>query len=431
MDASIFEQLIADNESREFPNPTPRQVSIPALPGKVDAVIGMRRAGKTWLLFQTIRDLWAAGIPRSRTLYVNFEDERLLPLASEDLDRLLQAYYRRYPEHRREECWLFFDEIQNVPHWENFIRRILDTENVRIIVTGSSAKLLGREIATSLRGRSLTTEVRPFSFREALLHHGVGIPGTWPSSSSVGSELMHQLARYLLTGGFPEVLTLSPDTRVRVLQGYVDVALFRDVVERHGVANLPVLRYLIRRFLENPGGKFSVNRIYGQIRSQGYKTSKDSLHAYVDHLEEAFFLFTVPIAANSEKARMVNPRKMYPADHGLAGSFVMKASRDLGHHLETIVAVELRRRGYSLEYVTTASGNEVDFLARKPGEDGLLLQVCAELHDEETRKREIRALEEASAEHAGPEKLIVTLHDVPPRGLGSIRAVPAWRWLLE
>jgi len=429
--ASVFDQLIADSLSRDFPLPTPRQASLPALPGKVDAVIGMRRVGKTWMLFRAMSELWSTGVPRSRTLYVNFEDERLLPLESEDLDRLLQAYYRRHPENRDEECWLFFDEIQNVPGWESFIRRILDTENVRITVTGSSAKLLGREIATSLRGRSLTTELLPFSFREVLVHHGIGIPDTWPPPSRAGSKLMSHLDRYLVSGGFPEVLTLSPDLRVRVHQDYVDVVLFRDVVERHGVANLPVLRYLVRRFLENPGGKFSVNRLYGQIRSQGYKTSKDSLHAYVDHLEEAFFLFTIPIAAESEKARMVNPRKAYPADHGLAGSFVMKTSRDLGHHLETVVAVELHRRGFTLEYVCTSSGYEIDFLARKPGQRGALIQVCAEIQEEETWNREVRALKEASMEHPGLEKLLITLHDIPRRGLDSIRVVPAWRWLLE
>jgi uncharacterized protein len=430
-DPSIFEQLVADNEHRTLPTPTPRRIVLPALSGKVDAVIGMRRSGKTWLLFQTMRELQARGTAPSRTLYVNFEDERLLPLDPEDLDRLLQAYYRRHPENRRKECRLFFDEIQNVPGWEAFVRRVLDTEKVRITVTGSSARLLGREIATSLRGRSIATGVQPFSFEEALAHHGVEVPNAWPPSSPVASELMSRFDQYLQTGGFPEVLTLRPELRIRILQGYVDVALFRDVVERHGVGNLPVLRYLIRRFLENPGGKFSVNRIYGQLRSQGYRTSKDSLYEYVDHLEEAFFLFAVPIAADSEKARMVNPRKVYPADHGLAGAFVMKPSRDLGHHLETIVAVELRRRGYSLAYVVTSRGNEVDFLARKPGRESLLVQVCAGIHEEETLRRELRGLEEAAAEHPDCRRLLITLHDIPHRSLDPVCAVPIWRWLLE
>jgi len=180
-------------------------------------------------------------------LYVNFDDERLQPLTGGDLHRVVDAYYRLYPERRAATAHLFFDEIQNIPGWEPFVRRLLDTEQVQVCLTGSSAKLLSREIATSLRGRSLSTEIFPFSFAEALAHQGVAPPtaGRRPGAKA-RSLLENRLRSYLFTGGFPEVQGIEAPLRIRILQEYVDVVILRDVAERHAVANLPPLRALIR-----------------------------------------------------------------------------------------------------------------------------------------------------------------------------------------
>jgi hypothetical protein len=172
----LIDRLIADFQERDLPRVTPRDLSLPGLPSKADVVVGMRRSGKTYFLYQQIESQLANGTDRSRLLYLNFEDERLLPLSAADLSRIPEAFYRRIPANREQLCWFYFDEIQNVPGWETFIRRLLDTEKVALILTGSSARLLSREIATSLRGRSLSTEILPFSFAESLRHEGVGLP---------------------------------------------------------------------------------------------------------------------------------------------------------------------------------------------------------------------------------------------------------------
>lgn len=172
----LIDALIADFQERELPRVTPRALALPGLPGKADVVVGMRRSGKTYFLYQQIRDLLARGVDRGRLLYLNFEDERLLPLAAAELSRIPEAFYRRFPASREQLCWFFFDEIQNVPGWETFVRRLLDTEKVALVLTGSSARLLSREIASSLRGRSLSTEILPFSFAESLRHTGVEPP---------------------------------------------------------------------------------------------------------------------------------------------------------------------------------------------------------------------------------------------------------------
>ena len=429
----LIDRLIADFLERDLPRVTRRNLFLPGLPGKADVVVGMRRSGKTFFLYQQIAERVASGTDRGRLLYLNFEDERLLPLTAADLSRIPEAFYRRTPANRDHLCWFYFDEIQNVPGWETFVRRLLDTEKVALVLTGSSARLLSREIATSLRGRSLSTEIFPFSFAESLRHEGLDLPETWPPGAKVRSLLEHRFAQYLESGGFPEVQGIPQDLRVRVLQEYVDVVIFRDVVERHGVDNLPALRYLERRLLSSPAGKFSVSKLFNDLKSQGMRVGKDTLYEYLDHLEDSFLLSTVEIASASLRVRQVNPRKCYPADPALSAALSFRASGDLGHLLETAVYLELRRRGRSMSYVATGSGYEVDFLAEGPGGTRELIQVCADLESPGTRQRELRALEEGMQETACENAILVTLSEEGSVAVAGrpVRIIPAWRWLLE
>lgn len=433
MTGGVIDGLIADFQERELPRMTARKLSLPGLPGKADVVVGMRRSGKTWFLYQQIEERLASGIGRERLLYFNFEDERLLPLAAADLSRIPEAFYRRFPASREQLCWFFFDEIQNVPGWETFVRRLLDNEKVALVLTGSSARLLSREIASSLRGRSLSTEILPFSFAESLRHAGVELPASWPPGARRRSLLEHRLETYLEIGGFPEVQEVSQDLRVRVLQEYIDVVIFRDVVERHGVDNLPALRYLERKLLASPAGKFSVSKLFNDLKSQGMKVGKDTLYEYLAHLEDSFLLFTLTVASPSIRARQVNPRKCYPVDPALAAAVSFRASGDVGHLLETAVYLELRRRGQSLGYVVTRSGYEIDFLAEDLKGSRELVQVCADMEDPATRQRELRAVEEGMKETLCERATVVTLREESSLEIGGqpVRVVPAWRWLLE
>jgi uncharacterized protein len=428
----LIDELIADFAERELPPVTPRRLELPGLPGKADVIVGMRRSGKTYFLYQQIHERAAAGIGRDRVLYLNFEDERLLPMGTDDLHQVPEAFYRRYPASRDQICWFFFDEIHNVPGWERFVRRLIDAENVRLVVSGSSAKLLGREIATSLRGRSLTSELLPFSFEEALWHDGVETR-EWPPSARQRSIVENRFERYLEVGGFPEVQGLSADLRLRVLQDYVDVVLFRDVVERHEVENLPALRYLERCLLSRPANKFSVHKVHNDCRSQGIRVGKDALHRYLEYLEDAFLLFTTTVASPSARVRQTNPRKCYPIDHGLAAASSFSASSDVGHLLESLVYVELRRRGRSMSYVVTSGGHEVDFLAETRRGERELVQVCADVASPETRHRELRALDEAMREVNVETATVVTLRDEEAVEIDGrrVKIVPAWRWLLD
>ncbi|MFH1463229.1 MAG: ATP-binding protein [Pseudomonadota bacterium] len=433
MPREVFASLIAEFEERILPRPTPRTIALAGLPGKADALIGMRRVGKTWRMYQHMGDLLGGGVARGRFLYVNLEDERLNVQAHE-LSELMDAWYARHPEVVGQDLWLYLDEVQNVPGWERFVRRLLDQGNIHVLVTGSSSKMLSAEIATSLRGRALATEVLPFSFREALVHAGSAAPVTWPVGPADRARLTHSFQDYLEGGGFPEVQGMDAPLRRRVLREYLDVAVLRDVIERHGVSQVPALRWLVRRLLANPAGRFTANRLHRDLRSQGLAVGKDTVHELLAHLEDAHLVYTVPLWTPSTARRQSNPRKAYPVDPALSRVVAFAKPGDVGHRIENLVYLELRRRGCDeLGYVDTSAGFEVDFCGRNLDGDLLLVQVCTTLSEAETRAREERALDAAMSELGVTSATLVTLHEEATLHLpaGPVRVVPVWRWLLE
>jgi predicted AAA+ superfamily ATPase len=426
MNDLVLDELVADAHARTLPALTVRRARLPWVTRKADAIVGMRRTGKTWLMFQRMRELVEAGVPREDLLYVNFEDERLGEVTAADLSKILEAHYRRNPAGRTRPGALFFDEIQLVEGWERFVRRLVDSESAHVCVTGSSAKLLSREIATSLRGRSLTTELFPFSVAEVLAHRGV--PADPRPSAPARSIIEHAVVEYLRRGGFPEIQGLDEPTRVRVLQDYLDVAILRDLLERHAITNATALRRFVRQLMNAPAGLISVHKLYDDLKSQGLSVGKDSLHAWLDHVQDAFVFFAIPIHTHSERARQSNPRKVYAVDPGLVTACARRGSADTGQLLETAVFVELRRESPELAYARTESGYEIDFVT-----SSMLVQSCASIAEPATREREVRALREAMSSLGHKEATIVTLatDEEIPVAEGTIRAVPLWRWALE
>ena len=430
----IIRQKIADSLVQPIPVLTRRDVWIPAVPGKAVAVIGMRRAGKTCMLWQVLADRLAAGAQRSSLLYFSFEDERLAGMQASELDLVVDEYYLRHPEHRDATRAVFFlDEIQLVPGWEAFVRRILDTENIEVFLSGSSVRMLSREIASSMRGRAMEAVVRPFSFIETLRHAGQEAPTGKSPDKRLRSTLNSALLGFLETGGFPETQGLDQRSRMELLRTYVDVVLLRDIVERHDISHPQCLRWMVRQLLGNPAGSFSINKFHNDLRSQGVGIGKDTLHEYLDHLEDSFLLRTVHIAADSIRRRQVNPRKVYPVDTGLIALFNRSGKAQTGHALETAVLHELERRGAEVAYVKTASGCEVDFHARMADGTERLVQVSADIDNPSTLERELRALT-ASAE-AFPHATLHLITLARPAGRpdipGNIEIFEASDWLSQ
>ncbi len=430
----LLRQKIVDSLAAMPPEMTLRDVRVPAVRGKAVAVIGPRRAGKTTFLWQVVAQRLAGKTPREQLLYFNFEDERLAGLTAEQLHWIVEEYYRLQPGLRDQQRVVFLlDEIQSVSGWEKFARRVQDSERVELYLSGSSARLLSREVATSMRGRAMEALVLPFSFREFLRHRGVEpVGGTSRLGKARRSELDAQLRRYLSEGGFPEAQGIERRDRFELLRGYIDTAMLRDVIERHGVTHPVALRWLVRQLLGNAGGLFSIHRFYGDLRAQGIPVAKDTLHQYLSFLEDAFMVHTIPIAAGSERRRRVNPRKSYPIDTGLIAVFDRTGRSNLGHALETTVALELERRGAETAYVRTADDLEVDFLVHLPGGEQQLIQVSAELDSAETVARETRALLAAAEEHPQASLHLITLTSDPIPSLpAQVAHHSAATWLLE
>jgi predicted AAA+ superfamily ATPase len=430
----VIRQKIVDALAAPIPALTRRDIWLPAVPNKATAVIGMRRAGKTSLLWQIMADRLAQGTPREGLLYFSFEDERLAGIQAKDLDIVLEEYYRLHPQWRdRQRATFFLDEIQVVPGWEVFTRRILDSEKIDLFLSGSSARLLSREVATSMRGRAMEAVVLPFSFRESLRHAGrEPLKSPERLTKAEQSLLDNHLLGYLTQGGFPEAQGLDVRNRVELLRGYVDVVLLRDVVERHAVSHPLVLRWMVRQLLGNAAGTFSINKFHVDLKSQGIAIGKDALHSYLSHLEDAFLLRNLAIATDSERRRRVNPRKVYPIDTGLIPIFDRSGKANLGHALETAVLLELDRCGAETAYVRTSNNFEVDFYARHVDGREELIQVCTSVDHPDTLVREIRALQDASSEFPQASRVLVTLDKPAILNLpAGVTVVAARDWLLE
>lgn len=435
----MFEKLIADFKNRPLPTVSPRSVTMSPVGNMASVVIGMRRCGKTYLLFQEMHRLLNSGVERDRILYVNFEDDRLQPLAPDILNRILETFYRMNPEVRSEGAYLFFDEIQAAPDWSRFARRVLDTETARLHISGSSAKMLSKEVATEFRGRGFVIELLPFSYEEALVFAGFDVPGSIPGSRQ-RSRLEAAFSDYIRVGGFPDVQLLEETERIQVLQDYVKLVLLRDIIERHGVRNLHAVNYFSRALLQSSASLASVNRLSNDLRSQGVAVGRDTLYELLDHFVDAYLLFTVPIFSRSLRIRRANPRKIYAIDPGLFYAMSPAVVSNRGARLENAVYIELRRRLHAsregtISYYITKSGHEVDFLVgdRATGKAAYLIQVCVDLSHPSTREREVRALKEAMEELGLHEAVLITMFDdetIPVEG-GEIRAVSAWSWMLR
>jgi uncharacterized protein len=430
----LIRQKVADALAAPIPSYTPREIRVPPIPGKAKVAIGMRRSGKTTFLWQCLAERLRAGTPREALLFFSFEDERLADMQTSDLQWIVEEYYSLQPERRDKETVTFLlDEIQVAPGWERFVRRLMDTEKVELFLSGSSARLLSREVATSMRGRGIELLVHPFSFREFLRHRGVEPEMPWAELvKAERSRVDKHFRTYLVDGGFPEAQGLPVRDRATLLRTYVDVATLRDVIERHGVTNPTALRWMQRHLLGNPASSFSIQKFHAALKSQGIPVSKNTLHDYLTYLEDAFLIRTCPMHTASERQRMVNPRKAYPVDPGLIPLYERSGRLNLGRALETVVLLELERRGYEIGYFRSREGFEVDFVAVAPEGGTLLLQVCAEIEEPGTFEREVRALRAALAHHPAAVPLLLTYDSIPPREPlpEPIRWQPASAWLL-
>jgi len=428
----ILKEIILDFQEADLSTGVPRRIEVTPVAGKATVYIGVRRSGKSVFMFQLIKRLLDAGIPRQNILYLNFFDDRLYSLQHENPGVILEAYFSLYPEKKStEKVYCFFDEIQVVSGWEPFIDRLMRTEKCEVTLTGSSAQMLSKEIATQMRGRALSWEIFPFSFREFLDFKGIISDG--PLSTKKRLTIQKAFEEYWETGGFPEVVGLDRMLRIKIHQEYFNAMLFRDLVERHDIAHPKAVKDLAHWLVDNTAALYSINNLTGYLKSLGHNAPKSAISDYLEWFDDAYILFTVRIFDASLARANTNPKKIYFIDHALVTSVSSGILVNSGHLLENLVFIALRRITPDIFYYKNKSGREVDFIAQRPDRSRILVQVCESMADPQTRKREITALSEAMTELGLKEGSIVSRKDEEQLHVesGIINVVPVWRFLLS
>lgn len=411
----------------------------------VKVVTGMRRSGKSYRLFQEMDRLLAAGVPERRICYFNFDDDRLGPVTPRTGDDLLETFRYLNPGTQPDEgIYLFLDELQEMSDWGRWLRRIVDTTRATIYVTGSSSKMLTKEISTEFRGRALDFELLPFSFGEVVslnpelaAHRGEPV-----HTSSSQAQFQALLDAYLDKGGFPAVQDLPRPRANALLQSYAQRVVAKDVVERHNLSRPRVASALATRLLGLNARQLSVRKVENDLRSAGLATGRGYLAGLVSYFEEAYLLFQVKEFSHSLSETTTAQPKVYAVDPGLALANSRAGVSDRGQRLENAVYLELRRRNPSAREGTISTlhtrehGYEIDFVVGDvlDGAPYQLIQVTDHMDEPETAERETRALWEAMKESRLDEGLIVVGNGQAATyesEAGRIAQVPAWKWLLS
>ncbi len=417
----IFKLLIKEFHEFRLPEIVIRDLRIPHQTNKVITITGSRRVGKTFYFYQLINEL-KINIPLEQILYLSFEDDRILPLSFKELDDLLEAYFELYPKNKSKTIYLFFDEIQNVNGWETFIRRIYDKETVRIFLTGSSSKLLSREIATSLRGRTLSYHLFPLSFQEFSKFKGLEIKPDF-EYSSMRFNIKRLLEEFILFGGFPEVVLEEEGLKFKILKNYYDLLIYKDLAERFSVRNVRLLKDLMKFLITNISASFSTNSYYKSIE-QELHVSRETIMEYLSYIEEIELVYLLPIFSYSLKVQQVNPKKIYSLDNGIRNAVAFKFSQDEGRLVENLVFQEIKRR--ELEVYYWKKKGEVDFVIKK---DDALIGINVS-YGNEIKEREERSLLELKNEFGERvQELILITKDVDEQK-NDINLIPLWKWLL-
>ncbi len=371
----ILETILSEWLTFPIPKLVTRDFSLDVTPfqhaRQIFVVSGLRRSGKTFCVYQTINELLTIH-NRQQIVYINFEDERI-PQETGVLTDLMPTIIKAYGQ---KPLYLFLDEVQNIPLWSKWLRRMFDTHrDVWFIVSGSSSKISSREIPTELRGRSLERPVYPLSYAEYERFH---------------PDQPDSFRQYLVYGGLPAVVLAQEGEKRELLQGIMETIIQRDVIDRYEISNEAALRTTFKLLLSS--GMVTVSKLYNSLKSIGTQVGKTTVNHFLRYFEDAYFLNQLYLYAPSVRAKLQYPRKTYFIDNGFLTAMSVKFGPNYGRLLENLVYWQLfKKHGDALHYYRDERG-EVDFCVLENGRAVSLYQVCYDLSDFETRDREVHAL---------------------------------------
>ncbi|MBP5715845.1 MAG: ATP-binding protein [Bacteroidales bacterium] len=426
----IFQSLIALHH-RELPYRSfPRLVSLPIDREEIITVTGVRRCGKSSILGLAANALLESGIHKEQILMVNFDDERLYSIKADQLDEVLQAYREMFPQQMLQDVYMFFDEIQLVEGWEYFVMRVYKHYCKHIFITGSTSKMLSQEINSVLRGWPMEFRVQPLNFEEYMTFRGVSVD----KYSEEGQTLRKTIFKeYCELGGFPKIALIAERSeQVGQLQNYFNAMLFRDLIEHYDIkSSANIVRYFLKRVMDNLTKPTSINGIYNDIKSQGYKLSKNTLYDWIEYACNVFLFYPVPRYTKSLIQETLLQPKYYLCDHGMRNAVLLPQSEDYGKSLENIVFQWLNGSLAADDRVFYYKGaGECDFVLQRGTEVAQLVQVCWSL-SAENEAREVNGLLEAAQAAGCNNCMIVTFEQskIIRKEDIEIKVVPAFQFL--
>jgi hypothetical protein len=432
MDKTYLKAQIAMRQS-EFPTPLKqRERPLPTDCERIVTIPGVRRCGKSSRMEAAVNDLLSQGVDRRRILWVGFDDERLVNMTADDLQLIIEAYREMYPDVAMSEVYMFFDEIQLIPDWEYFVMRLFKHYSHHIYISGSNATMLSSELKSVLRGWPDEDETLPLSFREYCTFKGVATD-SWLEADA--ARLRNAFIDYNNEGGFPEVVLMDGVlAKNKTLQTYFDTMMLKDLAEHYRISNTEVLRYYLKRIMLNLTKPTAIRAIHNDIKSRGMSVSKDALYDWATYACHIFMFFRISNYSRSLQKVESSQPKYYCIDNGLRSAVLLPLSNDDGKKLENTVFLELYRRRTPLDQLFYYQGRgECDFVVQRATEIVQLIQVTWSMSNDETRRREIAGLLEASAATGCQNLLIITAAESEEISLPNahITVLPAPQWLLS
>lgn len=431
MRKDVIKSLIAMRQNEIPFDVIERDLRLPINRKKIITVPGVRRCGKSTMMGIAINNLVHEGVPKENILWLGFDDERLINMSSDELDNVIIAYMEMFPNIQIKDVHMFFDEIQLIKDWEYFVLRVYKSYCKNIYVCGSNATMLSTELVSALRGYPLEYEIYPLSFNEYCRFKGISTDSYLEQDKA---RLKTAFEDFIHASAFPEVvLATSKSEQLKLLHGYFDTMILRDLTEHYRISNTSVVRYLIKRIMDNLTKPTSINAIYNDIKSQGLKVSKDDLYLWADYACRIFMFIRIPKYSRSVGKERKSLDKYYCIDNGLRAAVLMPQSNDHGKYLENTILLQLKRNLLPSDKISYYQGHtECDFVLQREDRVVQLIQVTWSITDAETREREIKGLLEASSATDCDNLLILTYDEegILTKDGKQILVVPTWKWLL-
>lgn len=381
----IIRTILAEWKERKLPNIVKRDIELDIISDKkvrnAYVVTGFRRVGKTYVVFETINRL-IKKYSREEVIYINFEDERIINPSTNFLTDLIpeiESFFGKKPK------YLFLDELQVVPNWSKWVRRILDTESIEIVITGSSSKMGSSELPSELRGRAWEIKIDPLNFSEFLRFK--------ETVSQDKSKFDFMFNEYLGLGGLPAVVLTTEDKKQELLQSYFRTVVQKEIIERYKINNENVLKTLLKLLLNS--NYITISKLSNSLKSLSIPVGKTTIDKYISYIKSSYFMDELKYFSPKVINQLNYPRKTYFIDNGFITSLSIKFSKNMGRLFENITFQKLAKENENIYYWKDEKGREVDFVVMEEGKVKQLYQACYDVSDEETLKREVKSLTRA------------------------------------